>query len=143
MKKDTDLNKIKHFHIDTSTCNILNSSHNIKTFYCENVKKKKRKKRKKKKKSTQDVDLLLFFLKRQFGLEVKRCSKELGKDGKVQKKKNQRRGSFCKPFYVQSLTKDSGYMQMMNNISVGPKIFTSMKQISKVNKILIIEPTGL
>lgn len=135
MKKDTDLN--------TSTCNILNSSHNIKTFYCENVKKKKRKK-KKKKKSTQDVDLLLFsFLKRQFGLEVKRCSKELGKDGKVQKKKNQRRGSFCKPFYVQSLTKDSGYMQMMNNISVGPKIFTSMKQISKVNKILIIEPTGL
>lgn len=49
MKKDTDLNKIKHFHIDTSTCNILNSGHNIKTFYCENVKKKKRKKRKKKK----------------------------------------------------------------------------------------------
>lgn len=40
MKKDTDLNKIKHFHIDTSTCNILNSSHKIKTFYCENVKKK-------------------------------------------------------------------------------------------------------
>lgn len=32
---------------------------------------------------------------------------------------------------------------MMNNISVGPKIFTYIKQISKVNKILIIEPTGL
>lgn len=30
----------KQNHIDTSTCNILNSGHNIKTFYCENVKKK-------------------------------------------------------------------------------------------------------
>lgn len=138
MKKDTDLNKIKHFHIDVDTCNILNSNSNIETFYCENDKKKS---------FGPYVHVgcrsAFFFLKRQFGLEVKRCSKELGKDGKVQKKKNQRRGSFCKPFYVQSLTKDSSYMQMMNNISVGPKIFTYIKQISKVNKILIIEPTGL
>lgn len=61
MKKDTDLNKIKHFHIDTSTCNILNSSHNIKTFYCENVKKKKRKKRKKKKKYVRCRSASFFF----------------------------------------------------------------------------------
>lgn len=58
MKKDTDLNKIKHFHIDTSTCNILNSGHNIKTFYCENVKKKKRKKRKKK---VRRMSICFFF----------------------------------------------------------------------------------
>lgn len=40
MKKDTDLNKIKHFHIDVDTCNILNSNSNIETFYCENDKTK-------------------------------------------------------------------------------------------------------
>lgn len=132
MKKDTDLNKIKHFHIDTSTCNILNNGHNIKTFYCENVKKKC---------FCPFVGYrsAFFFLKRQFGLEVKRCQGKMGRF----KRKNQRRGSFCKPFYVQSLTKDSGYMQMMNNISVGPKNFTYTKQISKVYKILIIEPTEL
>lgn len=38
MKKDTDLNKIKHFHIDI--CNIFDSNPNIETFYRKNDKTK-------------------------------------------------------------------------------------------------------
>lgn len=77
MKKDTDLNKIKHFHIDTSTCNILNNGHNIKTFYCENVKKKC---------FCPFVGYrsAFFFFEKIVWFGSKTM---LGKDGKVQKKK--------------------------------------------------------